>query len=60
MLRQIAFITACLMPASLWAHEGHGHIETASIWHWLLEFEHSGWLLPGLVVLFVFLRRKKG
>lgn len=60
MLKRFACIIAVLKPAPLLAHAGHGHIEAASSWHWLLEFEHSGWLLPALLVLFVLLRKRRG
>lgn len=59
MLRRLTCFVAVLLPAPLWAHEGHGFTEPTSIWHWLLEFEHSGWLLPALVVLIAVYWKKR-
>jgi hydrogenase/urease accessory protein HupE len=48
---------AIMLTSSLaLAHSGHGHIEASSVWHWLLEFDHIGWLVPAVVVLFVVIR----
>ena len=47
-----------LAPAIALAHSGHGHIDATTAWHWLLEFDHIGWLIPVVVVLFVVVRRK--
>jgi len=46
-----------LTPSITMAHSGHGHIESASIWHWLLDFDHMGWLLVAGLVLSVVLKR---
>jgi len=46
-----------LTPSITMAHSGHGHIESASIWHWLLEFNHMGWLLVAALVLSVVIKR---
>ena len=59
-MRGIVTCFAMLVPIPAWAHAGHGHIEAASLWHWLLEFEHSGWLLPAVVVLAVLLKKRRG
>ena len=53
---RLFLLLLAMTPMPALAHEGHGTIEAASIWHWLLEFDHSGWLLPALVVL-ILLRR---
>ncbi|PIQ40553.1 MAG: hypothetical protein COW58_05225 [Thalassolituus sp. CG17_big_fil_post_rev_8_21_14_2_50_53_8] len=47
-------IATILLPTFALAHSGHGHIETTSIWHWLLEFDHIGWVVPVIVVLLMF------
>jgi len=44
-------IVTMLTPTLALAHTGHGHIEAASIWHWLLEFDHAGWIAAVIVVL---------
>jgi len=46
-----------LTPSITMAHSGHVHIESASIWHWLLEFNHMGWLLVAALVLSVVIKR---
>ncbi|NWF36481.1 hypothetical protein [Mariprofundus sp. KV] len=50
-------LAALFAPSLALAHSGHGHIEAASIWHWLLEFDHIGWLVPALLVLVVVFRK---
>ncbi|ATX82370.1 hypothetical protein Ga0123462_1507 [Mariprofundus ferrinatatus] len=50
-------IAIMLMPTLVLAHSGHGHIEAVSIWHWLLEFDHIGWIVPVAIVLFVAVKR---
>lgn len=52
MYRTLVAFIATLAPSAALAHSGHGHIESASIWHWLLEFDHIGWVVPAVVVLF--------
>jgi len=56
MYRTLVAFIATLAPSAALAHSGHGHIESASIWHWLLEFDHIGWVVPAVVVLVVMLR----
>jgi len=46
-----------LTPSITMSHSGHGHIDSASIWHWLLEFDHMGWLLVAGLVLSVVIKR---
>lgn len=58
MLKRMCGILSVMLPVPAVAHEGHGHIEAASIWHWLLEYEHTGWLLPALLVLIVIYWKK--
>lgn len=60
MLRRLPFLLMAMTPIPALAHEGHGVIEAASIWHWLLEFDHSGWLLPAVVALLLLLRWRRG
>jgi len=54
MYRTLVALIATLAPSAALAHSGHGHIESASIWHWLLEFDHIGWVVPVIVVLLMF------
>ncbi|OIO68896.1 MAG: hypothetical protein AUJ57_09725 [Zetaproteobacteria bacterium CG1_02_53_45] len=51
MYRTLVALIATLAPSAALAHSGHGHIESDSIWHWLLEFDHIGWVVPAVVVL---------
>jgi len=51
-------LTALLTPSLTLAHSGHGHVDTASIWHWLLEFDHIGWIVPAAIVLMLVIRSR--
>ena len=44
MYKLLMTIIAMLLPSMALAHSGHGHVESSSIWHWLLEFDHIGWV----------------
>lgn len=59
MFRRLPLLLMAMAPMPALAHEGHGVIEAASIWHWLLELGHGGWLLPAGVVLAAFFLRWK-
>ncbi|GAV19215.1 hypothetical protein MMIC_P0144 [Mariprofundus micogutta] len=56
MFKLFVAIIITLIPSIALAHSGHGHIEAASIWHWLFEFDHIGWLVPIMIALIVSLR----
>lgn len=58
MSKLFVVIATMLLPTFALAHSGHGHIETTSIWHWLFEFDHIGWLVPAMVVLLMFVGRR--
>ncbi|NWF38713.1 hypothetical protein F3F96_06155 [Mariprofundus sp. NF] len=49
---------ALITPSLALAHSGHGHVDTASIWHWLLEFDHIGWIVPAAIVLMLVIRSR--
>jgi len=51
-------LTALLTPSLALAHSGHGHVDTTSIWHWLLEFDHIGWIVPAAIVLMLVIRSR--
>lgn len=51
-------ISICyLLPVSAYAHAGHGVVDSQSYWHALLEWQHSGWVIPvvGIIGAFVLL-----
>jgi hydrogenase/urease accessory protein HupE len=56
MTKQLITLAVILTPSIALAHNGHGHIEATSIWHWLLEFDHIGWIVPAVIVLFIIIR----
>jgi len=58
MFKSLITFMAVFTPSLALAHSGHGHIEAASVWHWLLEFDHIGWVVPAVVVLLVVVRNK--
>jgi len=58
MIKQLTAIAAILTPSIAMAHNGHGHIEATSIWHWLLEFDHIGWMVPAAIALFAVIRSR--
>lgn len=51
MFKSLISIIVMFTPSLALAHSGHGHIESASIWHLLLEIDHIGWVIPAVVVL---------
>jgi len=51
----ITFISI-FTPSLALAHSGHGFVDATSVWHWLLEVDHIGWLVPAAVILFVLIR----
>lgn len=56
MPKTVIALTTLLFPSLAMAHSGHGHIDAASIWHWLLEFDHIGWLVPAVIVFVLLFR----
>lgn len=51
MLHKYLIALLFLVPGVAHAHAGHGHIDSHSILHDLLEWEHSGLLLAAVIVL---------
>lgn len=51
MLHKCLITLLLLVPGVAYAHAGHGHIDSRSIWHALMEWEHSGLLLAAVIVL---------
>ncbi len=58
MIKQLIALAVILTPSIALAHNGHGHIEATSVWHWLLEFDHIGWTIPAVIVLFIIIRSR--
>lgn len=56
MIKQLITLAVMLTPSIVLAHSGHGHIEATSISHWLFEFDHIGWTIPAVIVLFIIIR----
>lgn len=59
MVKQLITLAIALTPSIALAHSGHGHIEVTSLWHWLIEFDHIGWTVPAVIVLFIIIRNRQ-
>lgn len=53
MLHKYIITLLILIPGLAHAHAGHGHIDSHSIWHQLMEWEHGSLMVAVLVVLFI-------